>query len=289
LGCVSCVGLVKEFSGAKDQVILHRKESSTIPIEADSVSPDFLAERDHAAIKALPVFYGRRKVSIGDLFEVDGERSDRIVVQGDLQHIKKIGQGMSRGRIEVRGDVGPHLGAYMRGGEITVQGNAGDWAGAHMQGGRIWIHGNAGHHVGAAYPGEKRGVNRGVIIVNGNAGSEIGAVMRRGLIVVMGNVGEFAGARMIAGSVFVFGHIGKRAGAGMKRGSIIAFGTSEPLLPTYRFESVCRPVFLRFFLNRLQKWGVPVTPEMEGGSFRRYSGDITSLGKGEILIHEKHE
>ncbi len=289
MGCVSCAGLAKEFSGAKDQVILQLKESSTIPIEADSITPDFLAERNHAAIKALPAFYGRRKVSLGDLFEVDGERSDRIVVQGDLQHIKKIGQGMSRGRIEVRGDVGPHLGAYMRGEEITVQGNAGYRAGAHMQGGRIWIHGNAGHQVGAAYPGEKRGVNRGVIIVNGNAGSEIGAVMRRGLIVVMGNVGEFAGARMIAGSVFVFGHLGKRAGAGMKRGSIIAFGTSASLLPTYRFESVCQPVFLRFFLNRLQKWGVPVTPEMEEGLFRRYSGDITSLGKGEILIHEKHE
>jgi formylmethanofuran dehydrogenase subunit C len=284
LGCVSCAGLAKEFSDAKDQVTLQLKDSSTIPIEADSVSPDFLAERDHAAIKALPVLYGRRKVSLGDLFEVDGQRSDRIVVQGDLQHIKKIGQGMSRGRIEVRGDVGPHLGAYMRGGEITVQGNAGSWAGAHMQGGRIWIHGNAGHQVGAAYAGEKRGVNRGLIIVNGNAGSEIGAVMRRGLIVVMGNVAEFAGARMIAGSIFVFGHLGKRAGAGMKRGSIIAFGTSEPLLPTYRFESVCQPVFLRFFLNRLQKFGVPVTPQMEEGSFKRYSGDITSLGKGEILI-----
>lgn len=289
MGCVSCAGLSKEFSSANDQVILQLKESSTIPIEADSVTPDFFAERDHSAIRALPVFYGRRKVTLGDLFEVDGERSDRIVIQGDLQHIKKIGQGMSRGRIEVRGDIGPHLGAYMRGGKINVQGNAGNWAGAHMQGGHIWIHGNVAHHAGAAYSGEKRGVNRGVIIVDGNAGAEIGAVMRRGLIVVMGNVGEFAGARMVAGSIFVFGHLGERAGAGMKRGSIVAFGTSESLLPTFLFESVCGPVFVRFFLTRLQKFGVPVPPEMREGLFRRYSGDITSLGKGEILIHEKHE
>jgi hypothetical protein len=34
---------------------------------------------------------------------------------------------------------------------------------------------------------------------------------------------------------------------------------------------------------------VPITPEMGERSFRRYSGDITSLGKGEIFIHEKHE
>jgi len=286
LGCVSCAGSISDSADEKDEIILRLREPSTIPIEADSITPDLFAERKQSEIKALPAFYGRREVLLGDLFAVDGERSDRIVVQGDLGHVKKIGQGMSRGRIEVQSDIGPHLGAHMRGGEITVRGNAGDWAGAHMAGGRIWIHGNAGHHVGAGYPGEKRGVNRGVIIVEGNAGSRIGAVMRRGLIVVTGNAGEFAGARMIAGSIFVFGHLGKRAGAGMKRGSIVAFGTCEPLLPTYRFESVCQPVFLRIFLNRLQEWGVPVTPEMSQGFFRRYSGDITSLGKGEILIHD---
>jgi len=286
LGCVSCAGLVSGFSDATDEIILRLKKPSTMPIEADSITPDLFAERNHAAIKALPAFYGRRKVSLGDLFAVEGERSDRIVVLGNLRHIKKIGQGMSRGRIKVQGDVGPHLGAHLRGGEITVRGNAGDWAGAHMKGGRIRIHGNAGHHVGAAYPGEKRGVNRGVIIVEGYAGSEIGAVMRRGLIIVMGDAGEFAGARMIAGSLFVFGHLGKRAGAGMKRGSIVAFGTCAPLLPTYRFESVFQPVFIRVFLNRLQQWGVPIDPKLAQGLFRRYSGDITRLGKGEILIHD---
>jgi formylmethanofuran dehydrogenase subunit C len=272
-----------------DAIILRLREPSTIPIEADSITPDLFAERKQSDIEKLPVFYGRREVVLGDLFAVEGERSDRIVVQGDLRHVKKVGQGMTRGRIEVASDIGPHLGAHMRGGEITVRGNAGDWAGAHMAGGRIRIHGNAGHHVGAGYPGETKGVNRGVIIVEGDAGSRIGAVMRRGLIVVTGNGGEFAGARMIAGSIFVFGHLGKRAGAGMKRGSIVAFGTCEPLLPTFRFESVIQPVFLRIFLNRLQEWGVKVAPEMSQGLFRRYSGDITTLGKGEILIHDSHE
>ena len=275
-----------DSADTKDEIILHLKESSTIPIEADSISPDLFSECSHREIKALPIFYGRRRVSLGDLFDVDGERSDNIVVQGDLGHVKRIGQGMSRGRIEVRGEVGPHLGAHMRGGEIAVRGNTGDWAGAHMAGGRIWIHGSAGHHLGAAYPGENRGVNRGLIIVKGNAGSEIGAVMRRGLIVVMGDTGDFAGARMIAGSIFVFGHLGKRAGAGMKRGSIVALGTCEPLLPTYRFELTFQPVFLNIFFNRLRKWGLPVDPKTGNGFFRRYSGDINLLGKGEILIHD---
>jgi formylmethanofuran dehydrogenase subunit C len=286
LGCVSCAGLVKEFSGVENEIILHLKEPTTIPIEAYSITPDLLLERNESEIKKLPAFYGLRKVTIGDLFSVEGERSDRIIVQGSLGHVKKIGQGMTRGRIEVQGDVGPHLGSYMRGGEIVVKGNAGDWVGANMVGGRVWINGNAAHHVGAAYPGDTKGVNRGVIIIEGNAGSELGVAMRRGLIAVLGNTGDFTGAGMIAGTVFVFGHLGKRAGAGMKRGSIAALGTYEPLLPTYRFESVFQPIYIRFLIKRLQKWGVPVTGQIEEKLFRRYSGDINTLGKGEILIHD---
>lgn len=285
MGCVSCTGLALDAAGLEDEVSLYLKEPSTIPIEADSITPDLFADLNRSDIRDLPVFYGRRKVSLGDLFSVEGERSKNIVVNGDLQHVKKIGHGMTRGHIEIRGDIGPHLGAHMQGGGITVRGNVGDWAGAHMAGGLIWIHGNAGHHVGAAYPGEKRGVNRGQIIVDGDAGSDLGAAMRRGLIVVLGNTGEFTGARMIAGSILVFGHLGKRAGAGMKRGSIIALGTSEPTLPTFKFETVYQPVFLKVILRHLKKLGLPVTTELENGLYRRYSGDMNLLGKGEIIIH----
>lgn len=289
MGCVSCVGLAKELSRTKDVIILLPKKPLTIPIEADSISPDLFAERTREDINALPVYFGRRKVSIGDLFQVHGEKSDQIIIEGDLGHVKKIGYGMTRGKIVVRGNIGQHTGAYMRGGEIVVDGNAGDKTGMHMKGGRIWIKGNTGHQLGAAYPGEKQGVNRGVIIVEGNAGSETGAFMRRGLIVILGDAGDFAGARMIAGTLFVFGHLGKRAGAGMKRGSIVAMGTSEPLLPTYLFECVCQPVFLKIFRRYFRQWGVPVDPEMFQRAFRRYSGDINTIGKGEILIHDQHE
>ena len=95
----------------------------------------------------MPAFYGRRKVTLGDLFEIVGDRSDRVVVEGDLRHVKKIGLRMSHGRVLVRGNAGLHLGAYMQGGEIVVEGNASDWAGAQIQGGFIRIKGNAGHRV----------------------------------------------------------------------------------------------------------------------------------------------
>ncbi|MDI6726111.1 MAG: formylmethanofuran dehydrogenase subunit C [Smithellaceae bacterium] len=288
MSCVLGADLVKE-TASENKVTLHLKRTTTIPIEADSISPDFFVHRNRAEIEALPAFYGRRKVALGDLFTVDGERSDSIIVEGDLSHVKKIGQGMTIGRITLSGDAGPHLGANMRGGEITVRGNANDWAGAQMQGGRIWIKGNAGHHVGAAYPGEKHGVNRGMIIIEGNAGRELGAGARRTLIVALGNVGEFAGANMIAGSIFVFGRLGERAGAGMKRGSIVVFGESADLLPTFRYECRFQPVFVRFYLHRLHEWGLPVPLKRAGGFFRRYSGDMTSSGKGEILIYDQRE
>ncbi|MCK4315506.1 MAG: formylmethanofuran dehydrogenase subunit C, partial [Anaerolineae bacterium] len=140
-----------------DEITLRLREATTIPIEADSVCPDYFVGRSRAEIEALPVYYGRRKVTLGDLFTVEGEHSDSIVVEGDrsaersrrsLRHVKRIGQGMSRGRITIHGDAGPHLGAEMCGGEILVSGDVDGWAGAQMSGGLIRVRGNAGPMLG---------------------------------------------------------------------------------------------------------------------------------------------
>jgi formylmethanofuran dehydrogenase subunit C len=126
----------------------------------------------------------------------------------------------------------------------------------------------------------------GVILVDGNAGNEVGSGMRRGLIAVGGNVADFAGVSMIAGTLFLFGKCGVRTGAGMKRGTVAVFGDKPQLLPTFRFDCVSRPVFLRIYLRYLRDAGFPVAPEFMEGAYRRYSGDLISLGKGEILVGE---
>ncbi|MHB0980175.1 MAG: formylmethanofuran dehydrogenase subunit C [Thermoleophilia bacterium] len=283
MGCLACAALMLDRGG----VTLYRKESTSIPVEADSICPDRFLGRGPAEIAALPAFYGRRRVTLGDLFEVEGAGADNITVSGDLRHVKKIGLGMSMGRITVTGDVGPHLGAYMSGGEIVVEGNAGDWVGAHMKGGRIVVEGDAGHFVGAAYSGEARGVTGGTIIVGGNAGGEVGARMRRGLIVILGDAGEFAGAHMIAGSILVFGRLGGRPGAGMKRGTIVAFGDAPELLPTFRYACRFQPTFLRFYLRRLSYSGLSIDSGLADGLFRRYLGDLNEVGRGEILVRDQ--
>src|SRR5660397_141109 len=234
----------------------------------------------------LPGVYGRRRVTVGDMVDVEGRGGDNVTVTGDLRHVKKIGHGMSMGSKMVDGDVGPHLGSYMSGGEIVVEGKAGDWVGAHMKGGRIIVKGDCGHFVRGAYSGETKGVTGGTIVVQGSVGREVGTRMRRGLIVVMGDTGEFAAANMIAGSILVFGRLGERPGAGMKRGTIAAFGEAPELLPTFRYACRFEPVFLRFYLRRLSEWGIWAETDLMDSCFRRHVGDVTGGGKGEILIRD---
>lgn len=282
MGCVSCAAFVLDGAG----VTLRRKEASSIPVEADSICTDRFVGRGPTEIAALPAFYGRRRVTLGDLFDVEGRGGDNITVAGDLRHVKKIGHGMSMGSITVDGDVGPHLGSYMSGGEIVAEGKAGDWVGAHMKGGRIIVKGDCGHFVGGAYSGETKGVTGGTIVVQGSVGREVGTRMRRGLIVVMGDTGEFAAANMIAGSILVFGRLGERPGAGMKRGTIAAFGEAPELLPTFRYACRFEPVFLRFYLRRLSEWGIWAETDLMDSCFRRHVGDVNGVGKGEILIRD---
>ncbi len=261
-------------------------ESVTLPVEAEAISPDRLAGLSQVEVAALPLLVGRRRRCVGDLFEVEGDGSTDILLEGDLCHVKRIGQGMTQGKIEIQGDAGLHLGCDMRGGEILVEGDVGGWAGARMSGGTLWVRGNASSMLGGPYSGETRGMRGGVIVVEGNAGSRAGERMRRGLIVVRGDTGELAGARMIAGSIIVLGRLGERPGAGMKRGTIVALGgLKDSLLPTFHHACTFHPVFLRPYLRRLQDMGLPITQEQIAADYRRFAGDANTIGKGEILVY----
>jgi len=58
-------------------------------------------------------------------------------------------QGMSGGKIIIRGDAGYEVGCFMRGGLIKVYGNVGQFAGIHMRNGTIFIQGNSEGRAGA--------------------------------------------------------------------------------------------------------------------------------------------
>src|SRR5437773_11828470 len=155
-------------------ITLTLKEQPSVPLEAEMLSPDVMAARSHEAIRALPVYLGKRQRRLDEFFEIDGEASDELQIHGDAVKVKWIGRGMTRGRITIAGNAGMHLGAYMKGGTIEVSGNASDWIGAEMSGGLIKIGGNAGGQVGAAYRGSLAGMTNGTILIEGTAGLEVG-------------------------------------------------------------------------------------------------------------------
>ncbi|HYN22914.1 MAG TPA: hypothetical protein VE078_18285 [Thermoanaerobaculia bacterium] len=107
--------------------------------------------------------------------------------------------------------------------------------------------------------------------------------MRRGLLVILHAAGDRIGLGMIAGTVVVFGSAGADAGLWSKRGSVVALGRITPP-PTYSYACTFQPVHLRLLLTRLRdSYGLPVRPRHLNGFYRRYSGDMAELGKGEIL------
>ena len=264
-------------------IILTLKEQPNVPLEAEVLSPDVMATLKADAIRALPVYLGKRQRRVDDFFTVEGEASDEIEIRGDAGKLKWIGRGMTRGRITIAGNAGMHLGAYMKGGTIDVSGDASDWIGAEMSGGFIRIRGNAGGQVGAAYRGSLTGMRDGTIIIDGTAGLEVGMRMKRGIIAIGGLVRDFAGLQMKGGTIVLRSGAELRTGAWMIRGTIISL-TPIPLMPTFSYASTYNPTFVRLYAKHLARLGFTIPYEDQDGAYQRYTGDTSVPGKGEILI-----
>jgi formylmethanofuran dehydrogenase subunit C len=204
------------------------------------------------------------RVTLGDLFDIEGQSSGRIEFTGEL-------------------DLADGLGAGLQEGEVLVKGNVGREAGLAMAGGILDIDGDAGPRAGAAPLGYKRGMVGGELIVRGSAGAEAGAAMRRGLLVIGRTAGSQTGRGMIAGTVIILGAAGPDTGLWSKRGSVVALGKITPP-ETYAYACTYQPIHLRVMLARLRsRYSLPIQRKHLTGLYHRYSGDLAELGKGEIL------
>jgi formylmethanofuran dehydrogenase subunit C len=129
----------------------------------------------------------------------------------------------------------------------------------------------------------------GTILVDGDAGNEIGLSMRRGLIAIGRAAGDMLGFNMIAGTILVLGDSGIRPGAGMKRGTIGLLGPSPPaVLPSFRLACTTRLTILAMILRHLQAAGLGVAEDLLPAEVDLYSGDLVALGKGEIFLRARH-
>lgn len=207
---------------------------------------------------------GESPAPLGDLFDITGTPAGAMRFEGDLRAADRLGAGLAEGTVVVESGVGHE-------------------AGIGMSGGLLDVHGDAGDRAGGAEPDARKGMSGGELLVRGSVGAEPGNRMRRGLLVVTGDVGSRAGPAMIAGTVLVFGNAARSPGIGSKRGSIVALGGIE-IPPTYRYACTYQPDHLRLTLLRLRtRHGLKVQQRHVTGFYRRYSGDLGDLGRGEIL------
>jgi formylmethanofuran dehydrogenase subunit C len=247
-----------------DGLTARLKAPLTGPADFGEVFPAGWSQLSARDLAERPVYLAEEPASLGDLFEIQGRPAGGIRFAGDLSAAVGFGAGLTEGRVTVDGDVGPQAGSGMSGGALVIEGNAGPRA-------------------GAAPPGFKRGMSGGELIIRGSAGTEAGASMRRGLLAIGRTAGERTGLGLIAGTVVVFGACGGDTGLWSKRGSVVALGRiSIPL--TYRYACTYQPPHLRLQLERLKAhYGLPVQRRHLTGQYRRYSGDLAELARGEIL------
>lgn len=248
-------------------VKLSLKKPNKIPIEAESINPDNFAGKNEAEIKAFLVLYGNGQCHLGEFFNVNVEGSDsaentRIIFEGDVSRVKRIGQDMTAGEIEINGNVDMHCGFGMKGGKIVINGNADSWLGCEMTGGEIILNGNASYYVGSGYRGESCGMRGGRITVNGDARDYLGEHMCGGEIYVKGNVGLLPAISNNGGKIVIEGSASMPASE-MRSGTVIIKGEVSDLLPSYKEEG---------------------TEEFEGITYRKFVGDVNVGGKGILLI-----
>ena len=265
------------------EIKLKLKKNPDFPIEADSITPNNFVGKTATEIKKLPLYYGKEEVTIGAFFNVSGKSEEidetKIVIDGDLSKVKRIGEKMTGGEIVINGDVGMHIGSTMSGGKITVNGNADDWAGAMMKGGELEITGDAGHYVGAAYRGFWKGMSNGTIKVSGKVGNEClswvngSGPANRFPTLICGSAGAFLGIHSHGGTIIVEGDCDRCAGADQARGTIVIKGKAKRILPSYKKAGEVNEIIL-------------MNGDSIKGKFIEYTGDH-SVEKNHSKIDKK--
>jgi formylmethanofuran dehydrogenase subunit C len=254
-------------------------------LDLSELLPERLAGLDPAAIAAIELPCGNRRLRLGDLCAIaPGDPADLCIHSSDAK-IDYVGRGMTSGRVTVEGDVGAYAGLGMRGGHLIVKGHAGAFAGAAMHDGVMEIDGNAGDFLGSGLPGERRGMAGGFIFLRGDAGNRAADRQRRGIIVIEGNAGDYLGTRMIAGTTIVLGKSGAWSGYAMKRGTLLMADQPIRIPPGFVDCGVHELVFLRLLIAALRDRSARLAAAAAlFKQVRRFAGDASAASKGEILI-----
>ncbi|CAL1240651.1 formylmethanofuran dehydrogenase subunit C [Candidatus Methylocalor cossyra] len=261
------------------------KAESRQRIDVSPLTPDNLAGKTVAEIGAIPLQTGNRQVPTGQLFTIEGDDTRTLVFKGATAKLDYLGKAMASGEIRVEGGVGSYLGLHLNGGRIVVVGDAGAFAACEMKKGEIVIRGHAGDFLGAALPGNRKGMAGGVVLVKGDVGDRAGDHLRRGTLLIEGNAGAYLGSRMTAGTIAVLGQVGDHLGYAMGRGTLLLAQPPVAIPPTFNDCGTHTLSFIPLLLKGFA--GLDTRFAGMGDALkrvRRYAGDMSQLGKGEILV-----
>lgn len=251
-------------------------------LDLSSLTPARLASLSQGDIEALPLGTGRRPVRLGDVFAISGSPGDTLVIDGSSARLDGIGTELADGTIIVEGDVGAYAARRMKGGRLDIRGAAGAYLASGLRGGVVlakW----AGELAGAPKAGERFGMLGGIVVVAGDVGERAGDRMRRGTIIAKGRFGPSAGSRMMGGTLWTETGFGAGPGPLMRRGTLIA-PSVERLLPTFSDAGMHDLNVLRLLSRYFAETLGPLAPAALPGKVRRISGDLATIGKGEILL-----
>ncbi len=264
-------------------LVLKLKKKLKYRINLDSITPDKLSKKKISTIKSLKINYGKEKKEISIFFSISGKLEKGIIFKGQLNKCDYIGNKMKNGEIIIKGDVGDYLGNKMKNGKIIVHGSSSNYTGSSLKNGQILITKNTGDFLGSSIQGEKLGMSGGVIIIKGNAGHRVGFKMRSGVIYIKKNAKNFIGCQMIAGTIIVKGKVGSNIGLLMKRGTII-LEKQKLSSPYLNYNGKNNYIFLKVIESYLKKINNEFNNIFPNTYIKKYLGDITCKGMGEILI-----
>jgi formylmethanofuran dehydrogenase subunit C len=243
------------------------------PVMAECINPDVFQGKSVDEIVQLTVWEGNKQKKLGDLFKIEQTPAETpsIVINGNVEEVRRIGSGMKSGEIVINGNAGMHLGEKMAGGKIIVNGDAEGWAGSDMKNGLLEIMGNAGPYLASPYRGSSTGMRGGKIVVHGNVGTDAAVFLKGGTIKIIGDAGPFMGFRMCDGTIHIEKNCGTRVGACMTGGKIVVSGVLEEVLPTFTIDSVKAKVKIE-------------EGDSATGPFYVFIGDLAESGNGKLYV-----
>jgi len=149
-----------------------------------------------------------------------------------------------------------------------------------ISGAEIEIAGDAGDYLAAPLAGELSGM-AGRVIIRGSVGSRAGDRLRRGVIVIEGSSGEDFGVETDRWHDRRTGETLGRVGYLNKRGSLI-LAQCKDFGPTYLDCGAHQLTYIGL-LSRSSASVSSSAARLLSGKLRRYGGDTSVYGKGEIL------